>query len=124
MPLVVSGPGFKDGNASRLVANVDLPRTIARLAEVKPGLPQDGRTLMARQRRRLLLEGGGRTGSRPLRRGWRALVTRRRSYVNWGGAGGRELYDLRSDPAQLEAIQGEPAMKRELQRWIRQLANS
>ena len=123
VPLVVSGPGFKDANASRLVANVDLPRTIARLAEVKPGLPQEGRALMARQRRRLLLEGGGRTGNRPVRRGWRALVTRRWSYLNWGGDGGRELYDLRSDPAQLEADNGEPAMKRELQRWIRQLAN-
>ena len=123
VPLVVSGPGFKDTTASRLVANVDLPRTIAQLAEVTPGLPQDGRALTAKQRKRLLLEGGGRTGNRPVRRGWRALVTRRWSYLNWGGAGGRELYDLRGDPAQLEAIQGEPAIKREFQRWIRQLAS-
>ena len=67
--------------------------------------------------------GRGQDREPAVRRGWRALVTRRWSYLNWGGAGGRELYDLRSDPAQLEAIHGEPAMKRELQRWIRQLAN-
>ena len=121
VPLVVSGPGFKNVNPSRLVANVDLPRTIARLAEAQPALPQAGRILMAKQRQRLLLEGGGRSGNRPERRGWRALVTRRWSYLNWGGDGGRELYDLRGDPAQLEAIQGEPAMKLEFQRWIRHL---
>jgi N-acetylglucosamine-6-sulfatase len=123
VPLVVSGPRFKDARASRLVANVDLPRTIAKLADVEPALPQDGRSLLAKQRDRLLLEGGGRSGERPERRGWRALVTRRWSYSNWAGYGGRELYDLRSDPGQLEAIHGQPALKRELQRWIRKLAS-
>jgi N-acetylglucosamine-6-sulfatase len=123
VPLVVAGPGFEDSTTRRVVANVDLPRTIAKLAGADPALPQDGRALLAKPRKRLLVTGLGRTGGRPVRRGWRALVTRRWSFVNWAGYGGRELYDLRNDPAQLEAIPGAPAFKRELQRWIRLLTN-
>jgi N-acetylglucosamine-6-sulfatase len=119
VPLVVTGPGWSDRKDPRLTGNVDLPVTIARLADVQPAPPQDGRPLWGQRRKRLLLEGEGETsGVRP----WQAVVTRRHSFINWRGRGGRELYDLRVDPRQLEAQRGRKRLKRRLDRAIVRLA--
>jgi arylsulfatase A-like enzyme len=111
-----------------LVLNVDLASTIADLAGVRPGLPQDGRSIVP------LLHGQrpawrsafvveylgdsmlGRGGPPP----YRALRSLRYLYVEYRN-GWRELYDLVDDPWELRNVAGDPgsaAIERRLARRL------
>jgi arylsulfatase A-like enzyme len=117
VPLVVRtpwdvGPRVDD----RLVLNIDLASTIAELAEVTPGLPQDGRSLVPLLRGEspawrddFVIEYLGRSllgqGGPPPYVGIR---TRRYVYVAYAN-GWRELYDLGRDPWELRNVATDPA---------------
>jgi N-acetylglucosamine-6-sulfatase len=147
VPLVIRGPGLPEGAVSReLVANVDLAPTLLDLADVSPGKPVDGRSLIPfarnpgwRTRRAILHETGGSrwvglrgqdeaaNGRRSLRRvlTYRAVRTPGWLYVRYHG-GERELYDLRRDPHQLESVHADPRYRRArlvLGRELRRLAH-
>ena len=109
VPLLMSGPGIPAGiRRDQLVSLVDLPRTFLELAGVKPGLTQDGLSLMPfvddpsyRSGRHLLLESGG--WPRP---------EEDRMYTGIRGPNGEvllrywnghtETYDVTTDPYQLD----------------------
>ena len=121
VPLIVRGPGFHSPKSTKLVANIDLPVTIADLAGASlSGV--DGRSLFASPRRRLLLEGGASKGGRvPV---WRAVVTAHgRELIQWRKRRPRvEFYDLRKDPRQLHPIHGHRRQKQRLVRAVHSLA--
>jgi N-acetylglucosamine-6-sulfatase len=105
VPLVISGPGVRPGSRTHaLVANIDLAPTITRIAGALAERRMDGRSLLPllHGRRRairheLLLEylGDGRA--------FQALRTDRYAFQRYR-AGGSELYDLQSDPAELHNL--------------------
>lgn len=136
LPLAIRTPWREgDGTVDRhMTLNVDLAPTIAALAGVRPGIPQDGRSLVP------FLHGRDRPwrvdglveyrGPGQLRRGgpppFRALRTRRFLYVAYDN-GWRELYDMRRDPWQLANVAGTPryaATERYLARRLAVLAQS
>jgi arylsulfatase A-like enzyme len=110
VPLVVRAPWVPPPGRvdRRLALNIDLASTIAELAGVRPGLPQDGRSLVPllrgkrlRWRKDFVVEYLGRSllrqsGPPP----YRALRTLRYLYVEYEN-GWRELYDLAGDPWEL-----------------------
>jgi arylsulfatase A-like enzyme len=111
VPLLMRGPGVPRGRIARqLVTNADLAPTILDAARAAAGRVQDGRSLFGllgqpgiEWGRELLIEGGGGaqgfafTGLRNY--GWKYL-----EYAN----GEKELYDLRSDPDELNSLHAEP----------------
>jgi N-acetylglucosamine-6-sulfatase len=121
VPLVVRTPwrsvwGRTD---SHLVLNIDLASTIAALAAVRPGLPQDGRSIVPllrgedpRWRSGFVVEYLGNSllgqGGPPPFRG---LRTKRYLYVEYEN-GWRELYDLAGDPWEQSNVAGSPAYAR------------
>jgi arylsulfatase A-like enzyme len=114
VPLVVRGPGMGTGRADgHLVLNVDLAPTLAELAGASPTLPVDGRSLVPllegetpSWRTDFLVEFLG-TGSAPSTEPYEAVRTERHLYVQYRN-GWRELYDLGSDPYQLENAVDDP----------------
>ena len=104
LPLVVRGPGVPPGaTRQQLVGNIDLAPTILELAGAKPdeGHEIDGQSLLpfiqdpaAVGRRDLLLDNGA-SGSKGVR-------THRWAYYEHPR--GRELYDLKRDPHQLQSL--------------------
>jgi N-acetylglucosamine-6-sulfatase len=105
-PLLIRGPDVPAGKTrTQLVSNVDLAPTFAELAGIEPPTEPDGRSLVP------LL-----SGDPPV--AWRAavLLERRGEKLAWTGVrtsryayfeyetGERELYDLKTDPYQLESI--------------------
>ena len=115
LPLVIRTPWRAgDGAVDRHMAlNVDLAPTIAALAGVRPGIPQDGRSLVPFLRAQdppwrvdglAEYRGPGqlRVGGPPP---YRALRTRGFLYVAYDN-GWRELYDMRHDPWQLRNVAG------------------
>ena len=154
VPLVVAGAGISDpGRRSPdLALNIDIAPTIAQLAGVRPGLPQDGRSLVPLLRnehppwrRAFVVEylGAGNHGD-----GFVApfdgIRTTRYLYVRYGPLrmvpgeprvpypnGTRELYDLARDPYELQNIAADPAeaalrarLGAELQRLLRRPAGA
>lgn len=136
LPLVIRTP-WREGDGTvdhHMALNVDLAPTIAALAGVRPGIPQDGRSLAPFLRAEDppwrvdgLVEY---RGPGQLRRGgpppFRALRTRRFLYVMYDN-GWRELYDMRRDPWQLENVAGTPryaTTQRYLARRLRVLAHA
>jgi N-acetylglucosamine-6-sulfatase len=115
VPLVVRGPGVPvNAHLSQLVMNADLAPTILEAAHATPGLVEDGRSLLplfadpaAQWTRDILLErgpGGNSTGTTRLYTGIR---TPRYVYLEYS-TGERELYDLQTDPYELESKQNDP----------------
>ncbi len=100
-PLMIRGPGVEPGvERDELTVNVDLARTIARIAGADPRRILDGRDLLADQEladRDVLLETNLYAAVRTERWLWA-------EYEN----GDRELYDLQADPRQLESMHEEP----------------
>jgi N-acetylglucosamine-6-sulfatase len=115
VPLIVRTP-WQHGAVtdSRPVLNVDLAPTISHLADVRPGLPQDGRSIVpllhglrVPWRKSFLVEY---LGANKLRQGgpppYVAVQTKRYLYVEYRN-GWRELYDLKRDPWELDNIAAE-----------------
>ena len=105
VPLILRGPGVPAGaRRTNLVANVDLAATILDVAKARPGRRPDGRSLLPfardplnRSGRDILLE----TGS------YSAIRTPRHVFVQHG-SGEQELYDLATDPDQLQSLHADP----------------
>ena len=106
VPLMIRGPGIPAGVTVRdLVANVDLAPTIVDAAGARARLPQDGRSLLPMIRkpgsysgRELAIEGVRFRGVRTSRYLYVPLDPRARTQ------GAIELYDLESDPYQLDNL--------------------
>jgi arylsulfatase A-like enzyme len=121
VPLVVRVPwAHAPRTDSHMVLNIDLASTIAELAHVRPGLPQDGRSIVPLLQSRVV--GGWRRdfeveylGASQYYDGgpppFRALRTTRWLYVEYLN-GWRELYDLRRDPYELRNVAGRAATVR------------
>ena len=124
MPLLIRGPGIPRGFATNeLVANVDLAPTVLDATGARADRTLDGRSLLPYARdpfvhstRPILHE--GLVGGDPDRDGaprathtslkpYYAIRTQRYLYVKWRG-GSRELYDLLTDPLELESRTFDP----------------
>lgn len=121
VPLLMRGPGLPKGKRrAQPAANVDLAPTIADLADARPMRKLDGRSLVATARDKLLWPG------RPLGleaffnsdpdedpetppTNYRAVRTDRYLYAEYG-TGERELYDLSTDPYELQSRHADPAL--------------
>lgn len=103
VPLLIRGPGFAPGSRVRqLTGNIDLAPTILRATgAVHAGHKLDGRALQplvadpGRARDRVMLLENGVHGSRAIR-------TRRWVFIKH--LSGKELYDLKRDPYQMESL--------------------
>ena len=133
LPLLIRWPGHTaGGEIGALTGSVDIAPTIAELAGVEPPAPVDGESLVP------LLDGDGDGGTdagggpillrhvkypRVAPSFW-GVRTERWTYVIYERSGERELYDNRSDPAQLDNLAGLPAyaeLEAELERTIVEL---
>jgi arylsulfatase A-like enzyme len=109
VPLLVRGPGIPAGRtSSALVANIDLAPTILAIAHARPGRVQDGVSLLPIAQRKaglaerdLLIEGGAPTV-------FTAIRTSRYLYAEYAN-GEQELYDLQTDPDELQSRHADPA---------------
>ncbi len=107
LPFMVRWPGVAGRTERNLISSVDLSATLCGIAGTTPP-GSDGRNLAplittgAAVRDAAYIEppGGGNA--------WRALRTTRYKYVEYGN-GGRELYDLAGDPAELNNVYFSPA---------------
>ncbi len=115
VPLLMRGPGIPSGETSdALVGNVDLAPTIAKIAEAKPTLEVDGSPLLSLARkperssdRALLIESLVRDRSTYYGYPYAAIRSGHFLYVDYE-TGDEELYNLVTDPDQLESLAGEP----------------
>ncbi|HJU37696.1 MAG TPA: sulfatase [Gaiellaceae bacterium] len=119
VPLIVRAPWTTAAERNNQpVLNIDLAPTIAALAGIKPGLPEDGRSLVpflegqpTPWRHAFLVEF---LGKDMLHKGgpppYTAVQTRRNLYVQYRN-GWRELYDLRRDPWEMRNVAGDPRTK-------------
>jgi arylsulfatase A-like enzyme len=117
VPFAIRTPWAAAGTVDDLVSNVDLAGTIAGLAGVVPGLPQDGVSLVPTIRGRPLpdrpgvfLDWGGDENAPA----WRGVITPRALYVR-NADGFEELYRS-SDALQLHNIAGDPRVDAQLAR--------
>jgi arylsulfatase A-like enzyme len=119
VPLIVRTPWTTTPQRNNQpVLNIDLAPTISELAGVKPGLPEDGRSLVPFLHgervpwRHAFLEEY--LGKDLLREGgpppFTAVQTRRNLYVEYKN-GWRELYNLKKDPWELDNLAGDPRTK-------------
>lgn len=110
VPLVAAGPGFDTGQTrDQKVSLVDIAPTIEAVAQVSPGLTQDGLPLttfagdaQASDARAILLQGG--PNKQEPHRWYTGIQTNRYVYIDYTSTGEKELYDLRTDPLQLDNL--------------------
>ena len=116
VPLIIRGPGVPRGvTRTQPVATVDLAATIADAANVTPGLPADGTSLLPLVTgRAILLEAGPRTATSAVRF-YTAIRTLRFLYAEYD-TGERELYHLPTDPAQTVNVADSPDFQADQQR--------
>lgn len=125
VPLVIRAPGAAAGATDpHPVLNIDIAPTLAEFARVTPGIEVDGASLVPLLREpgadllwrtEFVAEFLGNVGPPGLPR-YSAVRTEDHLYVEYEN-GWRELYDLTSDPYQIENLAGEPgsaALEREL----------
>jgi hypothetical protein len=105
VPLLIRGPGFSGGGAVReLSVNADLAPTILKATGVKAGLTVDGRALQG------AAENPGRELGRDIEietNAYAGVRTKRYKYIEYTSgpnAGFQELYDLQSDPYELQNV--------------------
>jgi N-acetylglucosamine-6-sulfatase len=121
VPLLIRGPRIPHGVTVRdLAVNADLAPTIARATGADPRLPIDGKSLLPVARhpevergREILIEGPD----------FRAIRTQRYVYGEYTD-GEKELYDLKTDPYELENVSSDPAhlvIRRHLARRLAKL---
>lgn len=107
VPLLIRGAGFPAGHTvTQLVSNVDLAPTLLELTQAAPRRELDGRSLVRLavdpdqgKDRTLLIEGARLNSNSPA---YSAVRDDRWLYVEYD-KGGRELYDLKTDPYQLRS---------------------
>jgi N-acetylglucosamine-6-sulfatase len=125
VPLIMRGPGIPERKTTgKIVGNVDLAPTIVDVADATPGHELDGRSLIPLvldegswpNNRDLLLENllAGESDPDRISTGIR---NRRYLYAEHPD-GETELYDLPTDPYQLESKHADPDYAR-VQRWLR-----
>ena len=135
VPLIIRGPGVEAGaTRDQMAVNIDLTPTMARWGQAAPDRVMDGQSLTP-----LLAEGGETRNWRsdflielyrhlpPAQNGdvIKAVRTEHEVYVEYA-SGPRELYDLRTDPYQLDNIYAtaDPAHIAELSARLAELAAS
>lgn len=136
VPLIMRGPGIPvGGHVDTLVTLQDITATITDLAGAKPGRTQDGISLYdviadpaPYADRAVLVESGGIMGSTrllgstaPTKRFFLGLRTRDHSYIQYV-TGDSELYDLRTDPRQLDSMR-DPALQAAMKKGLDELKN-
>jgi N-acetylglucosamine-6-sulfatase len=119
VPLIIRTPWTTTAlRNNQPVLNIDLASTVAALAGVKPGLPQDGRSLVpflqgkpTPWRHAFLEEYLGKdllkSGGPPP---YTAVQTRHNLWVEYQN-GWRELYNLQNDPWEMNNVAGDPHNK-------------
>jgi N-acetylglucosamine-6-sulfatase len=119
VPLIVRTPWTTTPQRNNQpVLNIDLAPTISALAGIRPGVPEDGRSLapflhgeQVPWRHAFLVEYLGKAllhkGGPPP---YVAVQTRRNLYVEYRN-GWRELYNLKRDPWELRNVAGDPGTK-------------
>ena len=122
-PLAVRVPGLRSATIDGMVSNVDLAPTIADLAGVTPGLPEDGRSFASALRGQAwrppagaLIEWAGDASVPP----WQGVRTTDLVYVE-DADGTAELYDLTgvagpADPLELRNRAGDPRYRVQVHR--------
>ncbi|MDQ2621559.1 MAG: sulfatase [Actinomycetota bacterium] len=121
VPLMMRGPGIKEGKAKTGTAmDVDLTATILDIAGKKPGRVMDGISLLpsAKGKKTLPARDVPLEALRPLFEYFTPMTafdvpyygvrTSRYKYINWS-FGGKELYDLKADPDELENLARHPS---------------
>jgi N-acetylglucosamine-6-sulfatase len=141
VPLIVRGPGVHVGTTPALASNIDLAPTIAELTDATVPEFVDGRSLVPllegetvpTWRQAVLVAAFGRDESFTLRDNegklrnppFRALRLQDWVYIDYPTTHERELYDLRSDPYQLQNLAEDSAYEAEVSRlhkWLEALA--
>jgi len=106
IPMLMRGPGVPAGTrVSQTTSLVDVPATIADIADADAALVQDGRSLMdvangGRGYRALAIEAGAVEEALDGGYFYRGVRTRRYTYLEYPQTGERELYDRKLDPGQ------------------------
>jgi N-acetylglucosamine-6-sulfatase len=127
VPLIIRGPGIPIGvTRTQPVNTVDLAATITDAANITPGLPADGTSLIPLAKdpsrgtsRATLLQAGPRTTTSPARF-YTAIRTLRFLYVEYD-TGERELYHQPTDPAQTLNVAASPDFQADRQRLANRL---
>jgi N-acetylglucosamine-6-sulfatase len=126
VPLIIRGGGFPaGGTALQQVSNIDLAPTIVALTGVHPRRVMDGQPLLPLaldpqqgRDRTLLVEGYGSGSGKPP---FRAVRDPRYLYTEWNN-GEKELYDLQTDPYELQSRHAAANMKTVRKRLAAKLA--
>ena len=111
VPLLVRWPGHvKAGSRSAdLVANIDIAATVFDGAGVEADYATDGRSLLSGEPREWILLEGPRLHDNSPFEAWDAYLDRDAHFIQWRDeAHHRELYDLGSDPFEIESLLADP----------------
>jgi len=121
VPLIIRGPGVPSGQTrSSIVANIDLPATILDIAQAKTGRALDGHSLLplltvnnsVPWRSDLLFEGTGKIPfDTTFYSSYAGVRTSQFAYIEHRSLSGvveKELYDLKTDPYELQNKQNDP----------------